>query len=62
MGYSLNIGASGATTPYSRNSYSDRNVPSYDFTDSVTWIKGNHSINFGGQYKMIKSTAGSIRI
>ena len=60
MGYSLNIGASGATTPYSRNSYSDRNVPSYDFTDSVTWIKGNHSINFGGQYKMIKSTAGSI--
>lgn len=50
----LDISASGATTPYSRNSYSNRNTPTYDFTDSVTWTIGSHSINFGGQYKEIR--------
>jgi len=59
LGYSLGIDASGATTPYSRNSYSDRNVPSYDLTDNVTWLHGNHTITFGGQYKRVRSTATS---
>jgi hypothetical protein len=59
-GFDLNIGAASITTATSRNSYSDRNSPTYDFTDSLTWIWGGHSINFGGQYKRIKLLQNSI--
>jgi hypothetical protein len=59
-GLLLDISAAGATTPYSRNSYSNRNTPTYDFTDSVTWTIGSHSINFGGQYKEIRPTATAL--
>jgi hypothetical protein len=52
-GYALGIDAAGATTATSRNSYSARSSPTYDWTDTVTWIKGTHSISFGGQYKRI---------
>lgn len=47
-------------SPYSRNSYSDRNTPTYDLTDNVTWIKGNHSIGFGGQWKLIRRESSAI--
>ncbi|MGH9947415.1 MAG: carboxypeptidase regulatory-like domain-containing protein [Pyrinomonadaceae bacterium] len=47
-------------SPVSRNSYSDRNTPTFDFTDSVTWNAGNHSINFGGEYKLIRREGSSI--
>jgi TonB dependent receptor len=65
FGYSnnllLDIGTpTGITSPYSRNSFSSRNTPTYDFTDSVTWIKGSHSINFGGQYKEIRPTSTAL--
>lgn len=56
-GFLLDINSptsNGIATPYSRNSYSNRNTPTYDFTDSVTWMIGSHSINFGGQYKEIR--------
>jgi hypothetical protein len=55
-------GVSGASngSPYSRNSYSDRNTPTYDFTDNVTWITGNHSISFGGQWKLIRREGSAI--
>lgn len=59
-GYSLGLDTAGITTPYSRNSYSDRNTPTYDLTDNVTWIKGSHSIGFGGQYKLIRAESSSI--
>jgi hypothetical protein len=59
-GFDLGIGAAGITSATSRNSYSDRNSPTYDFTDSVNWIWGGHSINFGGQYKRIKLIQNSI--
>ncbi|MEO7659029.1 MAG: TonB-dependent receptor, partial [Pyrinomonadaceae bacterium] len=59
-GYVLGIDAAGVTTPYSRNSYSDRNTPTYDFTDNVTWMVGNHSISFGGQVKLIKAEGTSL--
>ena len=52
----LGIGAAaGITNIRSLNSTSLRSTPTYDFTDSLTWIKGNHSITFGGQYKTIIS-------
>ena len=45
----------GITNAYNGNSSQTRSTPTHDFTDSVTWIKGNHSINFGGQYKFIRT-------
>ncbi|MER3430221.1 MAG: hypothetical protein C4324_04105 [Blastocatellia bacterium] len=59
-GFLLDISAAGVTTPYSRNSYSDRNTPTFDLTDNVTWIVGNHSIGFGGQWKLIRAEGSSI--
>ncbi len=64
-GYNLNInsasfGGTAITTATSRNSYSNRNTPTYDFTDSLTWVKGTHNITFGGQYKIIKSESSAI--
>jgi hypothetical protein len=55
-GYLIDITGTGATSPYSRNSFSSRSTPTYDFTDSVTLLVGSHNINFGGQYKLIRST------
>jgi hypothetical protein len=66
-GYDLGSGTgtagiqiAGITGPTSRNSYSNRNTPTYDFTDSVNWIKGSHNINFGGQYKIIRAESTAI--
>lgn len=59
-GYALGIDATGATTATSRNSYSGRNTPTYDYTDTVTWIAGSHNISFGGQYKLIKAESTGI--
>lgn len=65
-GYDLSIGgstafpAAGVTSATSRNSYSGRNTPTYDFTDTVTWIRGNHNISFGGQYKLIRAESTAI--
>jgi hypothetical protein len=59
-GFDLSIGGNATfpganvTSTTSRNSYSARQSPTYDFTDSMTWIKGNHNISFGGQYKRIR--------
>src|SRR4030095_15784035 len=30
-----------------------RNSPTKEFTDTVTWVKGSHSFNFGGNFKRI---------
>lgn len=37
-----------------RNAAQLRQSPIYDFTDNLTWIKGSHTFNFGGQYKLIR--------
>lgn len=66
-GYNLGSGTgtagiqiAGITGPTSRNSYSNRNTPTYDFTDSVNVIAGSHTINFGGQYKLIRAESTAI--
>lgn len=59
-GYALGIDAAGITTATSRNSYSNRNTPTYDFTDTVNWIAGSHNISFGGQYKLIRAESSAI--
>ena len=53
-GYALVLSSAfSLTNAYVRNSNSQRTSPTNDFTDTVTWLKGNHSISFGGQVKRI---------
>lgn len=64
-GYNLNInsasfGGFAITTATSRNSYSNRNTPTYDFTDNLTWLKGSHTFSIGGQYKIIRAESTAI--
>ena len=40
---------------------SKRNTPSFEFSDSLTWVKGNHTINFGGNYNLIKTFSDSVQ-
>lgn len=56
FGNFLQIGTPAAITNLrSVTSPNGRTTPSYDLTDNVTWLKGNHSISFGGQYKRIRT-------
>ncbi len=59
-GRSLGVSVLGATSPTSTTGNSGRSTPTYDMTNSMTWLLGNHSINFGGQYKTIKSTGTAL--
>lgn len=49
-----------ATNPTIRNASSSRSSPTQDFTDNVTWIKGNHTLTFGGQIKKIQTISDSL--
>ena len=40
---------------------SKRNTPSFEFSDSLTWVKGNHTFNFGGNYNLIKTFSDSVQ-
>lgn len=37
------------------NTSSRRNTPTYTFMDNLSWVKGNHSLNFGGEWTQISS-------
>ena len=39
---------------------SKRNTPSFDFSDTLTWVKGQHTFNFGGNYNLIKTFSDSV--
>ncbi len=39
---------------------SKRNTPSFDFSDTLTWVKGKHTFNFGGNYNLIKTFANTV--
>jgi len=58
-GRSLGIGVLGSTAPVILNSTSRGKNPVHDITDSVTWLRGSHSFNFGGNFKIIKSEANN---
>src|SRR6185436_11633119 len=38
---------------------STRLTPVHNFVDDVTWLKGNHSIQFGGNVRLISNTRNS---
>jgi carboxypeptidase family protein len=55
-GFSLNIGSfattnnNDITTPTSSRAPQERENPTIDVSDTVTWLKGAHNISFGGQF------------
>jgi hypothetical protein len=46
-GYNLGIGAAGITSATNTTAPSRRNSPVREFSDSLSYIRGNHSFNFG---------------
>ena len=47
------------TAPNLVNGTTRSKNPVFDFTDSVNWVMGNHSLNFGGNYKLVRSEANN---
>lgn len=58
-GFNIALG-SGLTGLTIRNAFSARSSPTQDFTDSLTWVKGNHTMTFGGQLKKIETISDSV--
>ena len=46
-GYNLGIGAAGITSATVTTGPQRRNSPVREFSDSLNWVRGNHSLNFG---------------
>jgi hypothetical protein len=60
MGYSVSLAAAGLTNPTIRNAFSSRSSPTQDFSDTVTWVTGNHTFGFGGQLKKVQTISDSV--
>jgi len=58
-GYNIALG-SGLTGLTIRNAFSARSSPTQDFTDTVSWVKGAHTFQFGGQLKKIETISDSV--
>jgi len=56
----VTLGGTASTSPISTTSIQNSKTPVYDLTDSATWIKGSHSINFGGEFKRIVAIGDNI--
>jgi hypothetical protein len=39
---------------------SQRNTPSFEFSDVLTWVTGKHTFNFGGNYNLIKTFSNAV--
>ena len=63
-GYNIVFGNTAATALATnltiRNAFSSRSSPTQDFTDSVSWVKGTHTFQFGGQLKKIETISDSV--
>ena len=58
-GFNIALG-SGLTGLTIRNAFSSRSSPTQDFTDNITWVKGSHTLTFGGQLKKIQTISDSV--
>ncbi|HYK19969.1 MAG TPA: carboxypeptidase-like regulatory domain-containing protein [Pyrinomonadaceae bacterium] len=58
-GFNVALG-SGLTGLTIRNAFSARSSPTRDFTDNITWVKGTHTMTFGGQLKRIETVSDSV--
>jgi hypothetical protein len=55
-GFSLGIDAAGITSATNTTAPSRRNPLLRDFSDTLTWTRGAHSLSFGGQYTQLNLT------
>lgn len=53
QGFNLGISAAGITNATVNNGPSRRNAPVRQFTDTVNWTRGSHSMSFGGTFSKI---------
>src|ERR1044071_987626 len=58
QGFNIALG-SGLTGLTIRNAFSSRVSPTSDFTDNVSWVKGTHTMTFGGQLKKVGTISDS---
>ncbi|HJT28145.1 MAG TPA: carboxypeptidase-like regulatory domain-containing protein [Pyrinomonadaceae bacterium] len=58
-GFNVALG-SGLTGLTIRNAFSARSSPTQDFTDNITWVKGTHTMTFGGQLKKVETISDSV--
>jgi hypothetical protein len=52
-GFSLGISAAGVSNATVTTAASRRNAPVWDFSDTLSWTRGSHSLSFGGQFTQI---------
>jgi hypothetical protein len=52
-GWNLGISAAGITNATVSTGQSRRNAPVMQFSDSLTWTKGSHTLNFGGGFTQV---------
>ncbi len=52
-GFNIGIGTAGITSATVSTTPSRRNAPVKQFTDTLTWTKGSHSMSFGGSFSNI---------
>ena|SRR5688572_14586893 len=52
-GVSLGINAAGINSATATTGPQRRNSPVKQFTDNLNWVRGNHSINFGGSFTRV---------
>lgn len=53
MGFNLGISAAGISNATVTTAPSRRNAPLKDFSDTLTWTRGAHSMSFGGQFTQV---------
>ena len=49
----------GLDTPVADNRTTSKIVPVHNFTDDFSWTKGNHTIGFGGNYRIVTNQRNS---
>jgi hypothetical protein len=52
-GFNIGIGAAGITSATVNAGPSRRNAPVWQFTDTLNWTRGSHSMSFGGTFTQI---------
>ncbi len=52
-GFALGLSAAGITNAYTTNNPSRRNTPTQVIEETVSWVRGSHSLSFGGSFTNI---------
>lgn len=53
-GFALNLSDAGITNPTYATTLDTHNAPTFQWSDNATWMKGTHSVSFGGEFSHIQ--------